>query len=477
MAAITDKQMQARPGTADIWLVDGGARGAGRLVGRVTPSGKRLLYYRYTGSTGTQVRLPIGPYDARGDGAATFTVQQARDRAREWSALYRSGVKDLREHFEQQARARQEEIEQAERERAQAAAAAARRVTVEQLFEQWARVELVPKVQADGTRTGRKDGGEFVRQAFKRRVFPKLGSVPAEDVRKAELMEILDAAVADNKGRTANVLLTDLRQMFRFALDREIVQRNPLSGVLKRHVGGKETERDRALSESEIRALAKSIPIALSPRSACAVWLILATACRVGEALGARWEHIDLEQGTWYLPETKNQRDHTIHLSEFAKTQLQGLADMRDAEHARRVKKGLPSKPSAWVFPSRGADMPVSPKVLAKQLSDRQRPEDRRMQGRAKGTGALLLPGGQWTPHDLRRTAATLLAGLGFGSDVIDECLNHKIESKVARIYIRDRRLAEQARAFDALGRKLEELTSGVAQADNVVPLRPQRQA
>jgi len=47
------------------------------------------------------------------------------------------------------------------------------------------------------------------------------------------------------------------------------------------------------------------------------------------------------------------------------------------------------------------------------------------------------------------------MAELGFGGDVIDECLNHMIESRVRRVYVRDRRVAEQSRAFDALGSKL----------------------
>jgi integrase len=95
---------------------------------------------------------------------------------------------------------------------------------------------------------------------------------------------------------------------------------------------------------------------------------------------------------------------------------------------------------------------------LGKQIADRQRPADKRMKHRAKGTEALLLDAGPWTLHDLRRTAATILARLGFSTDVIDECLNHKLQSKVARIYIRDRREADQRRAFDALGSHLEEL-------------------
>ena len=94
-------------------------------------------------------------------------------------------------------------------------------------------------------------------------------------------------------------------------------------------------------------------------------------------------------------------------------------------------------------------------KSFGKQLADRQRPAERRLKNRSKDTEALLLPGGRWTAHDLRRTAATLMAELGVGGDVIDECLNHMIESRVRRVYVRDRRVAEQARAFEALGSKL----------------------
>ena len=46
------------------------------------------------------------------------------------------------------------------------------------------------------------------------------------------------------------------------------------------------------------------------------------------------------------------------------------------------------------------------------------------------------------------------MSSLGFGSDVIEECLNHMIASRLARIYIRDRREA------DALGRRLSELVT-----------------
>jgi len=83
-----------------------------------------------------------------------------------------------------------------------------------------------------------------------------------------------------------------------------------------------------------------------------------------------------------------------------------------------------------------------------------------------------MLGGGKWTAHDLRRTAGTLMGRLGFSTDTINECLNHISADRAARVYTRDRRQADQARAFDALGNKLAELTSGAAPASNVRLLR-----
>jgi integrase len=120
-----------------------------------------------------------------------------------------------------------------------------------------------------------------------------------------------------------------------------------------------------------------------------------------------------------------------------------------------------PNRPLPWVFPNVANDGPLGVKTFGKQLSDRQKTPDRRLAGRSKATTSLLLSRGRWTSHDLRRTAATRMAELGFSGDVIDECLNHMIESRIRRTYIRDRRLSEQRKAFDALGARLQALISG----------------
>lgn len=493
--AITAAEMDSAPMPKEQWFTESLGRGFGAFLGRITPSGERRFYFRYADGAGKQHRHLIGPY-----GPGGFTVAQARVKARDLSALYASGVRDLREHFEAQAAAEAAAIEaqrlatEAESRRLQAQAeaealAASRRLTVRQLFERWRATDLQPHVGADGKRVGRKDGGAFVAAQFERHVFPAIGTQAAAELTRQDLLAILDEKKAAGTLRTANMLLTDLRQMLGFAVERAIIASNPLQGVQRRKIGGKDTERERVLSDAELRQLWGALPCArLNPRSRCALGLILATGARVGEAMGATWADthtsrdrtallravadgadtkfgiVDLKTRSWHLPDTKNQREHTIHLSDFALACLQELAELRELDNA--------GQPSPWLFPDRSRVQPVCVKSLGKQIADRQRPADKRMKNRAKSTEALLLDAGPWTLHDLRRTAATILARLGFSTDVIDECLNHKLQSKVARIYIRDRREADQQRAFDALGAHLAGLFGGVEAANNVVAFK-----
>lgn len=456
MTSITDKGMQAKPADTEQWLTQPFKRGAGVFMGRITPSGERLFYFRYTDSSGRRPFIPIGAYHPKGRNGG-LTLAEAYKKAIELSALYQSGVRDLREHFAEVEAKKIAEIEavkqRASDDLARAELEQNRRVTVRALFERWAKIELKSHTRADGKRVGRKDDGEYSRAQFERRIFKTLGEVEARLVKKGDLLAILDATKAEGKLRTANVLLSDLKQMFRFALAREIIEQNPLDTVTKRDVGGSDVERDRVLTVEEIKALAKALPKAnLNKRSEIAIWLVLATGCRISELMNAEWKHVDLMSATWHLPETKNQRPHTIHLSDFARSQFKLLASIRVSE----AKPGI--EPPPWVFPNSRATGPVCIKSFGKQLSDRQRPSDRRLKNRTVETTSLTLPGGRWTAHDLRRSAATLMAQLGVSTDVIDECLNHIIASRVSRVYIRDRRMAEQVKAFNLLGNKLKQL-------------------
>lgn len=106
---------------------------------------------------------------------------------------------------------------------------------------------------------------------------------------------------------------------------------------------------------------------------------------------------------------------------------------------------------------------------MTKQLGDRQRGENvNPLSGRSSNTDALSLSGGKWTPHDLRRTAASLMTALGVLPDVAEKCLNHTEESRVKRTYQRYNYDAEKRETWHLLGSRLAVLT---CPDDNVVTL------
>jgi integrase len=144
----------------------------------------------------------------------------------------------------------------------------------------------------------------------------------------------------------------------------------------------------------------------------------------------------------WTLPETKNGKRHTVHLNDLALRQFEAL----------RQHTGL----TEWVFPASRLNGPVCPKTVTKQVADRQRGDGEPMSGRSKQTDSLALAGGQWRPHDLRRTGATLMAELGVLPEVIERCLNHTEQTKVKRIYQRAQYEAPMREAWQKLGERLE---------------------
>ena len=77
------------------------------------------------------------------------------------------------------------------------------------------------------------------------------------------------------------------------------------------------------------------------------------------------------------------------------------------------------------------------------------------MRHRTKATGALLLFGGAWTPHDLRRTGATMMGELYVMGEVIERCLNHVERNKLKRMYQRHELKAEQREAWRLLGERI----------------------
>lgn len=436
------KAATAKPGDKEYLLADG----AGLFL-RVRPTGAKdwLLVFTFAGK---RRKLGLGSFET----VSLAAAREAANRAHE----------KLAQSIDPQLERQQREAEQ-ERQR-QALAEQTARLTVRDLFERWASVDL----------NRRKDGGAEIRRMFEKDVLPTLGAMAVEDVRKGHITAVTDALLARGVTRMAKLIFSLMRQMLRFAVDRDIIEFEPTAAIRKAKIGGADTERDRVLSEDEIKALARQLPKAgMSTQATSAVWIALSTCCRIGELLAARWEHIDFDKRTWLIPaeHSKNGKAHTVGLSDFALAQFQALKEEADAVLIERRKKAPEAEPIPWIYPNRGNTGPVCPKTVTKQLGDRQRPGMQPMRGRARAelAATLVLPGGKWGPHDLRRTGATMMVALGVIPEVAERCLNHTEQNKVKRIYQRHSYENEMREAWRLLGERLELLTR--TDADNVVTL------
>ena len=370
------------------------------------------------------------------------TLPDARTERDTLKGLLKTGVDPKLEKNLEKERNRQQQLNEQE-----ALVKLKARVTVRDLFVRWCETDLI----------NRKDRDEVARM-FNKDVLPDLGDLFVEDVRKGHIALIVDKLKQRCVKHLARNILKLMRQMFRFAVTRDIIEFDPTASLSVAKMTTKPTERDRTLSEVEIRALARQLPDAnLLKSTECAIWIALSTMCRIGELSKAKFSDLDFNLKTWTIPEpnSKNGKAHTIYLSDFALGQFKLLKQIAKSE--------------TWVFPNRDNSSHVCEKSITKQIGGRQTTTI--LSNRSKDSQALILTGGKWTPHDLRRTGATIMGNLLIQPDVIEKCLNHTEENKVKRIYQRQELKSEQAEAWRVLGNRLGLLVN--MDSSNVVLMHP----
>lgn len=356
---------------------------------------------------------------------------------------------------------------------AEAAAKRATQLTVQNLFDDWV---------TDGV--ARKDGNKELKRLFSKDVLPEIGAKEVRRLTDKDILALLRKMLARGVVRQMVIAFDDITQMLHWGELRQpwralLSEGNPanLIDIEKLLPEDYSEERDRVLSPAEIQELAAiftSIAEAyaeapagtkyeatrpLKRETELAIWICLGTLCRIGELLMAEWRHVDLDAGIWFIPKAnvkgrRNQKqDHQVFLSDFAKRQFVEL-------HALTGK-------SNYLFPSRnkaGEETHVCLKSVSKQIGDRQS----RFKNRAKPLqrrrhdNTLVLSNGaneEWTPHDMRRTGATMMQQLRVPLDIIDRCQNHVLAgSKVRRHYLHYDYRDEKTEAWKKLGDELDRL-------------------
>jgi integrase len=302
-------------------------------------------------------------------------------------------------------------------------------------------VELFLKRHASHNRRG-----DDVVAMFRREVMKAWGERKIFDISKRDVIEVLDGIVDRGSPVTANRLRAHLNTLFNWAKGRDIVQANPLDGIKP---PAPEKPRDRVLTDDEIRLFWKSCDKLGQPFGPL-FKLLLLTGQRRGE-VGEMTER-EIVGDVWTIPagRSKNGDEHAITLPQAARAILEGV---------ERIKGR-----AGYLFTTTG-DSPVSGFTRAKGRLDKLMAE---IASEGQPEPVEIAP---FTLHDLRRTAATGMAGLGFPPHVVEAVLNHRSGTRrgVAGVYNRFDYADEKRDALEAWGRYVLALVEG--QPGNVVRL------
>jgi integrase len=272
-------------------------------------------------------------------------------------------------------------------------------------------------------------------------ILPEWGRRKAREITRREIIRLLDGVLERGAPIMANRTLAVIRKMFNFAVSRDIV---PVSPCMAVRAPASEKTRDRVLTQEEIRALWQGLEGAkMAEGTKLALKLQLVTAQRKGEIISAAWEEVDLKEGWWTIPaeKSKNALPHRVPLSPLALELLQAA-------------KAL-SGDSPWMFPSPRGSKHITPEAVDHAL-------------RRPGLEAL---GFTFVPHDLRRTAASLMTGMDIPRLVVSKLLNH-VERGVTAVYDRHSYDRQKRQALETWGRKLNGIIYGAEDEDNVIPLK-----
>ena len=259
---------------------------------------------------------------------------------------------------------------------------------------------------------------------LEREFISTFGQRDIRDIRRWDVLEMMDAAIARGSAYQANRILSNIRKLFNWCIERGIVEVSPIVGL---KAPTKEQSRDRVLDDDEVVGLLRACRNDVYPFRQF-VPMLLATAQRRGELAEMRWSEIDLDAKIWVIPaeRSKNGKPHVVPLSAYALDVLSEVPRFLDCD---------------FVFTTTHKS-PVS--GFSKML--------RRLSEGSHTSG--------WRLHDLRRTAASGMARASVAPHVVEKVLNHisGTISGVAAVYNRYGYDAEKRQALDQWGQYITAL-------------------
>lgn len=262
-----------------------------------------------------------------------------------------------------------------------------------------------------------------VERAFNVYVRPRIGDRSIYDLRRADMVAMLDAIEDENGPVMADRVLAHVRKAFNWQTTRDDKFAPPIVKGMARTKPA-ERARKRILSDDEIRDMWAALSHdSVSPIFARIVWTLLLTAQRRNEVGRMRADEIDGDM--WTIPAERYKTGVANHVPLSAE-----------------ARKWLDAKGSGFVFSTTAGKKPFNGYSKAKATLDKA------IAQRRKASGLKPMP--NWTLHDLRRTGRSLMSRAGVAGDVAELVLGHVIPG-VRGVYDRHSYAAEKRDAVEKL--------------------------
>jgi integrase len=270
---------------------------------------------------------------------------------------------------------------------------------------------------------------ETMRANLKRLIYPSLAAMPIGDIRRTDVVRLLDD-IEDRSGPVmADRALALVRRVSNWHVSRSDDFSSPVARGMAR-TKPRERARERILTDDELRAVWSAAESA--GRFGAFVRFLLLTAARRNEA--AELPRSELSEAVWVLPAERNKVKQ-----ELARPLAAAARDL------------LGAIPQAGTFVFGVGDHPLGGFSKFKAAFDQS----------CGVTG--------WTLHDLRRTARSLMSRAGVRPDVAELCLGHVVGG-VRGVYDRHEYSEEKRQAFEALAAQIDRIINPQL---NVTQLRP----
>ncbi|RIH85391.1 putative defective protein IntQ [Calidithermus terrae] len=279
--------------------------------------------------------------------------------------------------------------------------------------------------------------------AYKRELgyaLPVLGKLPLQKITPAHVRALVDDLSKRLTPRTVRMVRQKLHALLEEALNLELVHRNAAAPVKVKAPRGKATERvGRALERHEATMLLAALDQHGDERTSMCLRLMLNMGLRVGEALGLKWEDLDLEKALLVIRRThshgRENEPKTPSSCRVLPIPHATLVRLK-AYHQRwteRLKE--PPPPDMWLFPGNAPARPLDYNAPGRALRRIiQRLEKERLE-REQKTGVKETPFPRLRAHDLRHAYASLMLSAGTPVELVAERLGHSNATITLSIY------------------------------------------